>query len=399
MSSSLPRPSVVSLFSGAGGMDVGVEQAGFETVFATDLDARCIDTLAATQGARVRAPDGRAYLQQTRLVRADVRELDATVIRPAAAPRSWRPDLLVGGPPCQPFSSAGRQRGIEDPRGTLFVEFVRLAQELRPHFVLFENVRGLLTAKTPDGRVGGVLMLVQSAFEGLGYATRFATLNAADFGVAQRRVRLYMIAALDRPLPEMPDATHSRSSETALLPWTTLGQFLHRYPAPDPRDVVRPSGTRVRALSRLTPGTGLRTEGVVEANRPGGHWGYRQDAFLADLQLPARTIRAASTPDWICPLDGSLRRLTWRECAGLQGFPPGWQFVGTTASRFRQIGNAVQTQMARFIAERVLRSLESGETQPQSVPWPREFSRRIKYTEAEARVNGDTRRGDRLRAS
>ncbi|MGH3923526.1 MAG: DNA cytosine methyltransferase [Pseudonocardiaceae bacterium] len=144
------------------------------------------------------------------------------------------------------------------------------------------------------------------------------------------------------------------------------------------------------ALSALQPGTGLRSQGIVEANRPGGHWGYRQDCFVADLALPARTIRAASTPDWIRQQDGrSLRRLTWRECAGLQGFPTGWRFTGTVASRFRQIGNAVQGDVAAALGAVLLSALsQERSARPRSAEWPAEFHRRVRYTAMEDRVNG-----------
>ena len=162
---------------------------------------------------------------------------------------------------------------------------------------------------------------------------------------------------------------------------------------------MRPSGPRSHDLCALQPGKGLRTPGRTEANRPGGHWGYRQDSFLADLTLPARTIRAATTPDWIREPDGRLRRLTWRECVALQGFPPEWAFSGSVASRFRQIGNAVQTDVARAIGEVLLTALKSPTpaAPPTSAALPEEFNRRIRYTEAEHRVNGPER--IRVRAS
>jgi DNA (cytosine-5)-methyltransferase 1 len=97
---------------------------------------------------------------------------------------------------------------LEDPRGLLFADFVRLAAELQPRFILFENVRGLVTAKTADGSTGGALKLIQRSFEDIGYACRFQLLNAADYGAPQRRVRLFMIASCAEVLPEFPAACH-----------------------------------------------------------------------------------------------------------------------------------------------------------------------------------------------
>jgi DNA (cytosine-5)-methyltransferase 1 len=386
---------VVDLFCGAGGLSAGLEEAGWQTVAAVDHDRHCVETLQSTRtaGVPVSEQPERCHLSETRIVLTDVGELAGRDLRPAGAPSHWRPDLLAGGPPCQPFSSAGKQRGMSDPRGQLFIDFVRLAGELRPRCILFENVRGLLTAKGPNGRSGGVLELIQRSFEEIGYACRFAMLNAADYGAAQRRVRLFMFATAGSPLPEFPEPTHARDPEltlyTARKPWLTLGEFLADQPPPVPADVVRPSAARALALAALQPGTGLKSGGTVEANRPGGHWGYRQDCFLADPAQPARTIRAASTPDWIRHRDGRLRRLTWSECAGLQGFPAGWRFAGTVSARFRQIGNAVQGDVARALGAELIHAWErGGHERSVSAPWPDEFRRRVRYTEMEHRVNG-----------
>jgi DNA (cytosine-5)-methyltransferase 1 len=278
-----------------------------------------------------------------------------------------------------------------------------MTDELRPRFVLFENVRGLVTAIGRNGIPGEVLTDIKNSFEGIGYATAFATLNAADYGAAQRRVRLYMIATCDHGLPGFPEPTHARSEDLDLFSirksWIDLRSFIGDLPAPASADVVRPSQERETELSGLRPGTGLKSAGRTENNRPGGHWGYRQDSFVADLNLPSRTIRAAATPDWIRLPDGTHRRLTWRECAALQGFPYEWPFQGPVTSKFRQIGNAVQADMAEVLGRSILASLQGGQLRqkPRSTGLPAEFDRRIKYTTAEHRTNGSHR--VRVRAS
>lgn len=396
---SAPPATAVSLFSGAGGLDVGLERAGWHTVVATDFDKGCVATLMATRdaGVAVRHADGRTHLAGANILHADVADLTAKDLTPAGVSADWRPSLLAGGPPCQPWSSAGLQRGFTDPRGQLVGHFIRLVDELRPRYVLMENVRGLVTAVGDSGVPGDALRAIQTGLEEIGYASTVALLNAADYGAAQRRVRLILLASSDHVLPSFPEPTHGSSDERTLLgsraPWTSLGELLAELPAPDPSDVVRPTGKRADELAALRPGTGLRTSGRVESNRPGGHWGYRQDSFLADLSLPSRTIRAATTPDWIQEADGSLRRLTWRECAALQGFPATWEFTGTVASRFRQIGNAVQTSVAEAVGRALLNGLEAGpaDEPPRSPPWPAEFNKRVRYTVAEHRVNGEHR--------
>src|SRR5688572_6666433 len=117
-------PTVVDLFAGAGGLSLSLEASGWESVAAVDIDRDAIGTLRLNQE--------RGHLQGTRIVHADLRDVSARDLRPSAAEQSWRPDMLAGGPPCQPFSSAGRMQALKDPRGRLFHDFVRLASELRP---------------------------------------------------------------------------------------------------------------------------------------------------------------------------------------------------------------------------------------------------------------------------
>lgn len=386
------KPTVVELFAGAGGLSSSLEAAGWRSVAAVDNDADAIETFHNNKK--------RGFFKGTKLIHADIRDVGGKCLRPDNATPRWQPDLLAGGPPCQPFSSAGSMRGIDDPRGQLFQQFVRLARELKPRFILFENVAGLVTAKTPDGRVGGVLRRIQRDFEEIGYGCRFDLLNAADYGAPQRRVRLYMIAARNERLPEFPPPTHSREPSLERAPWITLGQFLSQRPMPDPADVVRPAPSRADALSKLVPGTGLRSNGIVEANRPSGHWGYRQDCFLADTDVPSRTIRAATTPDWLRIKSGDMRRLTWRECAALQGFPDNWEFAGNIGSRFRQIGNAVQGHIGCAIGTALQRAAMVAEpASATSAGWPPSFHKRVRYTAMEEVVNGAHRRAAKERTN
>jgi DNA (cytosine-5)-methyltransferase 1 len=286
---------------------------------------------------------------------------------------------------------------VEDPRGRLFEHFVRLAGELKPQQILFENVRGLVTARGPKGEPGEVLYMVKEAFEKLGYATSFQLLNAADYGCPQRRVRLFMMATRCTELPEFPAATHAEVPENTLfaakLPWVTLGEFLREQPQPASDEVVRPTAALARELADLPAGTGLKSAGARETTRPGGHWGYRQGTFIADQNLPARTVTASASQDWIRLLDRTLRRLTLRECAGLQGFPLRWQFVGSIASRFRQVGNAVPVTFGVILGQALLEALHGRRHEAiRSAPLPPGFEEAITYTRKEHRRNGASRK-------
>jgi DNA (cytosine-5)-methyltransferase 1 len=391
------RPTVISLFTGAGGLDLGLEVAGFRTVTALDFDEDCVASLRANQEAKIAGPDGHPFLENAKLLHADVAKLSRRDLVPAGAKEGWVPDLLAGGPPCQPFSSAGKQMGLDDPRGRLFEHFVRLARELKPKLILFENVRGLVTAPGPDGVPGEALSLVRGEFERIGYGTTFALLNSADFGAPQRRVRMFMLAARQWPLPSFPEPTHSEDPAPNLfdrkLPWVTLGEFLKTQPRANEEDIDLPSARLAELLAGVPPGSGLKSAGARESTRPGGHWGYKQGTFVADTKKPARTVTAAATQDWVRQ-DGVLRRLTWRECAGLQGFPPGWTFVGGKASKYRQIGNAVPSVFGVVLGKALLSALAQAKKggPVESAPWPPEFEVAVKYTKREKARNGESRR-------
>jgi DNA (cytosine-5)-methyltransferase 1 len=388
----------MSIFAGAGGLDAGLEEAGFETRLAIEMDRDAVETLKATKAAKLPVDGGRRkHLAKARLVEADLTKItksDYVALWGSVDP----PDLLAGGPPCQSFSSAGKQRGIEDERGRLFRDFVRAARALRPSLILFENVQGLVTARDGEGRVGGVLETIQGEFESAGYACTFALVNAADYGAPQRRVRLVMLGSRRHRLPTFPpQPTHAKDGGPGNLPrWISVGEALEGFPATGSADAVWANEEMEAKLAEVTPGKGIRVGGAVENNRPSGHWGYRQDGFVADLTQPARTIRAASTPDWLRMEDGRHRRLSWQECACLQGFPEGWDFRGNVTSLHRQIGNAVPVPLAKAVGEEALRTLRDGQMKrnasPSSHPWPDSFSKRIRYTDAEHRVNGHLRK-------
>lgn len=391
---------VVSLFSGAGGLDIGLEMAGLNVSVALDNDPQCIKTLKLNQAKAIPNPRDptRQLLASTRIVEAAIEDVSAADLLGQLSSDSQRPLVVVGGPPCQPFSSAGRMQSLRDPRGRLFEEFVRLAGEINPRFILFENVRGLVTARGPRGAPGEALNLVRQAFEGIGYGTSFQLVNAADFGVPQTRVRCIMLASRSDPLPVFPEPSHEKAPTPRLegtnrRPWVSLGEFLSTQREPHNDEITRPSAKLAPQLRALAEGTGLKSPRARETTRPGGHWGYKQGTFVAALNRPARTVTAASTADWVRGRDGSLRRLTWRECAGLQGFPEDWDFVGSVAAKYRQIGNAVPALLAEAMGSFLARAACQPERgSAASMPFPDTFVKAISYTDREQSRNGESRR-------
>ena len=186
------NPSYISVFSGAGGLDIGLEMAGWRTAYASDFDPDAIATLRSNVGTPL--PGGRHALAGTFIEQADVRSLSAADVLAKAGARIGGVPLLAGGPPCQSWSSAGHQLGLSDPRGRLFGDFLRIADGIDARWLLIENVRGFLTARGPDGQPGSALAVMRRELLDHGYQTAVSLLNAADFGVPQRRVRLIMIS-------------------------------------------------------------------------------------------------------------------------------------------------------------------------------------------------------------
>lgn len=382
----------ISLFSGAGGLDLGLEMSGLNCVFATDHDSDAVRTLKANQGYRL--GQGRKAMADTLIAQEDIRGLVGQEILSRVGLSKGSIPILAGGPPCQSWSSGGKQLGYADPRGKLVNDYLRIAGEIDARWLIFENVRGLLTARDMEGRPGGALENMRSMLFKRGWQTHVELLNAADFGVPQRRVRLIVVGYRDGDVPLMPVPTYGKSG--GQRPWKSLGSCISRLAPLTESEIIRPSGKMASDLKGLRPGTGAKSAGKVEATRPGGHWGYKQGAFIADMELPARTITASSQQDWIVDDDLGLRRLCPRECAALQTFPEEWRFVGSRTSQYRQIGNAVPPLLAQAIGSAMLSNC-AREVAPRSEwlapePLPQNLQSAIAYTVREELRNGPSRR-------
>jgi DNA (cytosine-5)-methyltransferase 1 len=384
----------ISLFSGAGGLDLGLERAGWDCLFATDVDPVAVATLAANRGRKIggnkRALHG-AHIQQS-----DVRSLTGRAILSHLGAAKGSVPLLAGGPPCQSWSSAGNQQGFDDPRGRLVGEYLRIAAEIDARWLIFENVRGLLTARGADGVPGSALAHVRHSLLAHGWQTRVELLNAADYGVPQRRVRLILIGYRAGDAPAMPATTHSADGFFGRK-WVSLGECLGGLRKVTGDEIIRPTGKMVDDLRHLPPGTGAKSPGKCESTRPGGHWGYKQGAFIADLQLPARTVTANGQQDWIRDPNLGLRRLAPRECAAIQTFPKSWHFEGSRADQYRLIGNAVPPLLASRLGAALLNHIDKVAEAPTArwgalQPLPARLQSAIHYTAREERRNGVSRR-------
>lgn len=185
---------VISLFSGAMGLDIGLTKAGLNVVIGQDFDPACVATMRV---------NGHKVLE------GDIREIDESDLLEQAGLVQGEPFLICGGPPCQPFSTAGKRLGINDPRGSLFMDFIRMIDYIRPRFFIMENVKGIMSAplkharpierdkNDPEQQLGTVLDVILSEFDKLGYKTVYGLLDAVNYGVPQFRERFVLIGSRD----------------------------------------------------------------------------------------------------------------------------------------------------------------------------------------------------------
>lgn len=381
--------SFVSIFSGAGGLDIGLQRAGWDCLYATDFDKHAVETLQLNAAAR--RFHGGGLIRQ-----ADIRDLTGAQMLCEMGKSRGDIALLAGGPPCQSWSSAGHQLGFNDPRGRLFEDYLRVAKQLDVRWLLFENVRGLITARGSDGVPGSALAAIRQALFSAGWQTRVELFNAADYGVPQRRVRVVLIGYRLGDLPPIPVASHTENGGTEKASWVSMAEALATLAPLEVEEIIRPSGKLALELEAIPPGSGVKSPGKRETTRPGGHWGYKQGAFVADLRRPARTVTANAQQDWIRDPIHGLRRLSPRECAALQTFPMDWVFSGKRTDQYRQIGNAVPPLLAEQIGKTLREHVSKGSSsliagRATVAPLPERLQAAIDYTTREHRRNGASR--------
>lgn len=341
---------VVSLFSGAMGLDLGLEKAGHEIVVAVETDPVAVATI------RKNRPD-------IAVIARPIETISTQEILQAAGLRNGQNFIVAGGPCCQAFSTVGKRASLGDPRGSLFLQFVRVVREAQPAFFLMENVRGLLSAAErhrplnrrgpnhppldDDELLGSAFAKVVTELRKLGYYTVFDVLNAADYGVPQQRERFIALGSRDGRRLEMPTKTHARDGAEGLPAWRTLKDALGDA-APDRVHVVEAlNKVQARCLPLVPEGGNWRALPVklqkLALGKAYESWGGRT-GFLRrlawDRPAPSLVTLPTSRATFLGhPVEN--RTLSTFEYARIQQFPDDWQFHGPTRAVFRQIGNAV----------------------------------------------------------
>lgn len=368
------RPMAVSLFSGAMGLDLGIERAGFETVCCVELDKFACQTIRRNTCKPV--------------LHADIHNVSAEAIEAAGGIRRSEVSLVYGGPPCQAFSTAGKQRSLQDFRGNCVLQFLRLVAEIRPETFILENVRGILYAKlnaVPDEfeeysenahRPGSVVHMLVSEYRKLGYAVSFSLFDSARYGVPQFRDRFIMFGTLRRDVVPIPPPTHSKdpSAGTGLMPFVTLREALAGLDE-DHGDGLQFSEKQRRFLSLLGPGQywiSLPKELQEEALGRAYHLTGGRTGFFRRLSWdkPSPTLVTSPTmPATMLCHPGEIRPLSVREYARIQQFPDEWIFEGPRQEVYKQIGNAVPVGLAYVAGRAIMDHLEGqANVEPACVP-------------------------------
>ncbi len=302
---------VVSLFCGAGGLDLGFEQAGFTTIWANDINKDACATHQKWSNAEV--------------VCQDIKTIDVNTLPDC--------DVVVGGFPCQGFSLAG-PRKIDDQRNILYKFFVNVVEAKQPKAFVAENVKGILTLGG-----GEIIKAIISDFADRGYKVTAKLLNASDYGVPQDRFRVILVGIRN-------DLDKDWSYPEPLEHKVTLQEAIGSMPAPRPEDICdAPYSSRFMSRNR---------------RRNWDEQSFTIPAMAKQCPLhPSSPAMEKQAPDVWTFGKGSTRRLSWREAAAIQTFPKDLEFQGNLTSIYQQIGNAVPVKLAQAVAEQLKKVLSS----------------------------------------
>lgn len=356
--------TAISLFSGAGGMDIGVQQAGFTILSCLELDKNCCETLRENISRENR---------KTIVYEGDIKEFAPEQLLKDLGYNPGEVDLLFGGPPCQAFSQIGKQQSLLDERGLLLFQMVRYAKAIQPRAIMIEQVKGLLTAKDLSGKRGGVFEQFINELEELDYVPKWRVMLAADYGVPQLRERVFIVATKKPNGFQFPNPTHSKPSETMNLfnlpPYRTVGDVINGLGEPvvksDCSEIpdnshydVTPRRDRER-IHGVPEGKNLSSQTHLPKEQIGGLTKKDTTKFLRlDRGKPSNTLRGGEI--FYHPLED--RYLTPREYMRIHGYPDSYVLRGPIRGRtgtvkdldqHRQVGNSVPPPLAKAIAEKV----------------------------------------------
>lgn len=354
-----PYP-VISLFSGAMGLDLGLNAAGLRVALSQDIDRWCVETMRRNQHLAIEG-DIRKLVEEDPSC--------STFLRTAGLPRGGV-FAVVGGPPCQPFSTAGKRKGVEDARGQLYQEFIHVVGALAPRFFIMENVKGLASMSSDPGdkQSKPVLETILESFRALGYSTVHGVLDAVHYGTPQFRERLVIIGSRDNEGIYLPAPTHFHRHQDPAMRWRTLGDAIGNLGEVGPHANF---SAGIQKYLAMVPEGGnwknLPSQVVQDAMGGAFESGGGKVGFFRRLKFSEPSPTLVTSPiqkaTMLChPTE--LRPLSVAEYARIQRFPDHWEFEGRLTDCYRQIGNAVPVTLGRALGQ-VLVSVAQGDASVQ----------------------------------
>lgn len=341
----IKSPSVISLFSGAGGLDYGFHAAGFRTAVATDFEPDACETLRHNGFEQV--------------ICGDIHDVSSEVLLEKAGLACGEADVLIGGPPCQPFSKSGywatgKSARLDDPRARTLDAYLRVLEETKPKAFLLENVEGLAYSGKSEG-LDFIRDQIKAINEraGTDYQPEGAVLAAAEFGVPQLRSRFFLIGSRDGRQFRFPETTHVLNGDLVREPYRTAWDALADV-TPEPDEDLHMRGKWADLLPSIPEGENYLYHTDRGKGLPLFGWRRRFWTFLLKLskRKPSWTIQAQPGPS-VGPFHWENRLLSHRELCRIQTFPDHVFIQGSRRSIQRQIGNAVPSLLAEVLAREI----------------------------------------------
>lgn len=361
LSDEIPEIVALSFFSGAMGLDIGMEQGGIPALLACEFEKHCRMTIEKNKPEMALIGDINKYTT-------------AEMLRFARIPKDRQIDVIFGGPPCQAFSTAGARRALADDRGNVFLRYIEVIEELKPRYVVIENVRGLLSAPYPYQDIttpikGGALLVILDRLKEAGYDMTFELYNAANFGSPQIRERVIMLGKLTGEKMPYLTPTHSEDGSFGLASWRTLSEAVEGLSEEDQHYIVFPE-SRLKYYRMLTEGQywkHLPPEVQEEAMGSKLKLGGGKTGFFRRLNFskPSPTLVTNPTMPATDLCHPTLDRpLSVEEYKRIQEFPDDWEIMGPILEQYKQIGNAVPIRLGEAIARTIIADMK-GEPLPQ----------------------------------
>lgn len=370
--------NTISLFSGAMGLDLGIEKSGFNIRVCIEMDKWAVETIRKNTSIPV--------------IGKDINDVSTDEILHVAGLSKEDVTLIIGGPPCQAFSTAGKQRGLADFRGNVILQYLRVVSDIRPEYFVLENVRGIQSAKlnhvpkeymeydSIKNLKGSVFHFIITEFKKLGYEISYALLNAANYGVPEKRERVVVIGHLGKRIP-MPSPTHSENGIFGTKRWVTLRDCIGDLENRNDLHYIELRKKSIPYMELLKEGQNWRSLPDEIAKRAMGkayYLGGGKTGFLRRLAFdePAPTLVTSPTmPATQLCHPTKLRPLAVEEYARIQQFPDTWIFCGSLATVYKQIGNAVPVGLGYAVGRQVMKSilgtLDEHEEKLNKIPYSR----------------------------